>query len=304
VPGSIVHDDDASDLRGTHREIVQPETWNTPKPTRRARSRSRERSVGRAPCGQPAKSQTGAGVAALLVAGSRARCASCADELRKLAHESLDRAGSRPLRFEGKRGGELARRVPSVRGTRIMHTTRFPAAHALTWSTLALAVCPGCYDWQASQPPPSASDAEQGTGQGGAGTASASSASGDPSTTGAGAPSEDAAASSSAVGAATSSGSGVGGGGVQSCEGGGCDACIQCAIADACAAEADACAQDPDCASFADCIAQCAEASCISACADIDPDGASIFQDAASCVVCGACATDCSDLSPLVGCNQ
>jgi hypothetical protein len=162
----------------------------------------------------------------------------------------------------------------------------------------------GCFNWDVV-PLGGGDDGgadEPSSGQGGAGgdPGGALVTTGGPATSGAGA-SGGSPQTTATSGVTSSSSTSVTTGGGNDC-GGGCAECISCAIDTVCAVEADLCGESLACLGFWNCSSGCATDGCLSQCADTYPSGVDLFEQAASCVVCSACAGECLDLADLLGC--
>ena len=76
--------------------------------------------------------------------------------------------------------------------------------------------------------------------------------------------------------------------------------CIGCAIVGDCADETAACQGSQECIDFVTCIDPCADQACVDACAALYPNGATLYNDVVSCVVCEQCPVSCD--GPGAGC--
>jgi hypothetical protein len=187
------------------------------------------------------------------------------------------------------------------------HTMIRPLAWSQPLLLLALCCATACYDWQPPGAPP---DQDDPAGQASAGAGAASSggepAAGGATVTSSAEASSVQASSSASTASSGSSASSSGAGPVDPagvCDGAGnCDDCIACAVQGACEDLADACKQDLGCLAFMDCLGYCADDACVADCADGNEEGAQIFEEAATCVICQQCSLDCADLTDLTGC--
>ena len=73
-----------------------------------------------------------------------------------------------------------------------------------------------------------------------------------------------------------------------------CEDCINCALAEPCAAVVEACNQDPLCYSLSECVAYCGQdGECIQACYYQSGGGAELYGQALACLYCTNCPQAC-----------
>jgi hypothetical protein len=73
--------------------------------------------------------------------------------------------------------------------------------------------------------------------------------------------------------------------------------CIGCALNADCAQTYTDCTDQPDCIDYANCASNCMDPMCQQDCATKHPNGAMLYQSLIVCVLCVACANDCSQIA-------